>query len=429
MIFRAAGAVLALTLAVQAPQPAPPLQSFAPAVEKNLTDAILAFWYPRGVDREFGGYLVDFDAEGRFKGQAPKMIVTQARMLWLSSRLIRDGRGGPPMREAARQGYRFLMDHLWDASHGGFYWEVDRSGGTVTAPMKHLYGQAFGLYALSEYARATDDAQALADATRLFQVLETHAHDAVNGGYVEFFNADWTPAPPDVQPYLGVPAGLKSMNTHLHLLEAMTAFYRASGLPLARERLRELATIESSTVVRKSVSACTDQYERDWTPRLTPATSRASYGHDLENIWLLVDAYDALGEPVAPLTDLFRALFDNALAHGYDRMAGGFFDSGPLGQDADRRGKTWWVQAEALVSALTMYRLTGEARYADVFRATWRFVNERQTDWIDGEWWETVAPDGTTTGDKAHRWKAGYHNGRAMLECLRLLAAPRVSPD
>jgi cellobiose epimerase len=422
-------AALVLTVTAQAPvraESAPDLAAIAPAVEKNLDKAIVNFWYPRSIDEQYGGYLVDFDAHGRFKGQAPKMIVTQARMLWLSSRLVREGRGGAAMREAARQGYRFLMDRMWDREHGGFYWEVDRTGRTVVAPLKHLYGQAFGLYALSEYARATGDAQALADATRLFEVLEAKAHDAKFGGYIEFFSRDWTQAPADVAPYLGVPAGLKSMNTHLHLLEAMSAFYRASHLPLAAIRLAELATIESTTVVRKTAGACTDQYERDWTPRLTPSTARASYGHDLENIWLLVDAYDALQQPVAPLVDLFRALFDNALAHGYDPAAGGFFDSGPLGQDADRRGKTWWVQAEALVSALTMYRITGERRYADVFERTWRFVDQHQTDWTDGEWWETVAEDGATTGDKAHRWKAGYHNGRAMLECLRLLKA--VSP-
>jgi mannose/cellobiose epimerase-like protein (N-acyl-D-glucosamine 2-epimerase family) len=415
-------AALALTLALPVPQAGTrPLASYAAAVDKNLSDAIVRFWYPRGVDTEYGGYLVDFDARGRFKGEAPKMIVTQARMLWLSARLLREGRGDADVRAAASQGYRFLMDHMWDRAHGGFYWEVDRTGTRVTAPLKHLYGQAFGLYALSEYARATGDEHARADAVALFDLLEARAHDASFGGYVEFFAEDWSPAPPGVQPYLGVPAGLKSMNTHLHLLEAVTAFYRLTHLPLARERLTELATIESTTVVRKTAGACTDQYERDWTPRLTPATARASYGHDLENIWLLADAYDALDRPVAPLLDLFRALFDNALAHGYDPANGGFFDSGPLGQDADRRGKTWWVQAEALVSALTMYRLTGDDRYAEVFRRTWQFVDTRQTDWASGEWWETVAPDGSTAGDKAHRWKAGYHNGRAMLECLRLL--------
>jgi mannose/cellobiose epimerase-like protein (N-acyl-D-glucosamine 2-epimerase family) len=420
-------AVLASVLLLQQQAPIsadPSLTVLAPAIEKNLSKAVIAFWYPRSIDTENGGYLVDFDAHGRWKGEGPKMIVTQARMLWLSSRLIREGRGGPEMREAARQGYRFLMDRMWDRDHGGFFWEVDRTGRRVVAPHKHLYGQAFGLYALSEYARATGDAQALADARRVFDLVDAKAHDATYGGYVEFFATDWGPAPAGVTPYLGVPTGVKTMNTHLHLMEALTAFYRVSHLPLAATRLAELVTIQSSTVVRASIGACTDQYERDWTPRLDASTARASYGHDLENIWLLVDAGEALDVPVAEHLDLFRTLFANALAHGYDTAAGGFFDSGPLGKDADRRVKTWWVQAEALVSALTMYKLTGEAKYADLFRRTWAFVNDHQTDWTSGDWFESVGPDGPVPGDKGHRWKAAYHNGRALLECLRLIGAP-----
>jgi cellobiose epimerase len=99
----------------------------------------------------------------------------------------------------------------------------------------------------------------------------------------------------------------------------------------------------------------------------------------------------------------------------------GFFDSGPLGQPADRRAKIWWVQAEALVSALTMYSLTRESEYARVFLETWAFADRVQTDWATGEWHPTITPEGTPAGDKAHRWKAGYHNGRALLESLRLI--------
>jgi mannobiose 2-epimerase len=397
--------------------------SLAPAIERNLQQSVLAFWYPRVIDREYGGYLIDFDAAGRFKGQAPKMIVTQARMLWLSARLMREGRANDVVREAARVGYRFLMDRMWDRDHGGFYWEVDRAGTTIVAPHKHLYGQAFGLYALSEYAMASGDPQVLADAGRLFTLLEERAHDGEFGGYREFFARDWGPAPPDATPYLGVAGDLKLMNTHLHLMEAVATFYRASRSPRAAARLAELITIQSNTVVRKAAGACTDQYQRDWTPRLTTDTSRASYGHDLENIWLLVDAHETLGLPVAPLVDLFKTLFAYSLAHGYDREHGGFYDSGPLGADADRRSKTWWVQAESLVSALTMFRLTRDPAYAKVFIETWRFVDERQTDAKNGEWYETVTPDGQGLGDKGHRWKAAYHNGRALLECLRLLKA------
>ena len=397
------------------------LQATAAGLEKNLTANIVPFWYPRTIDREHGGFLIDHDASGRFKGDAPKAIVTQARMVWLSARLYRDGRGGGEMREAARQGYRFLMDHLWDAEHGGFFWEVDRSGTRVVQPHKHLYGQAFGLYAIAEYYLATREATALADARRLFDLLERHAHDAEHGGYREFFARNWGSPPPDVRPYLGGTADVKLMNTHLHLMEALTTLYRADPSPAVAIRLAELIAIQSNAVVRKDIGACTDQYAADWTPELDGAAARASYGHDLENIWLLVDANDALGISSSPLIDLFRQLFAYSLRNGYDESAGGFYDSGPLGQPADRRDKIWWVQAEALVSALTMYRLTGDAQYARVYLTTWEFTNTRQTDWTSGEWHPTVTAAGAAGGEKAHRWKAGYHNGRAMVECLRVL--------
>lgn len=397
------------------------VRATAPGLEKNLTENIMRFWYPATIDRQHGGFLIDHDAQGRFKGEGPKALVTQARMVWLSARLYREGRGGPAMREAARQGYRFLMDRMWDRRHGGFFWEVDRSGTRVVQPHKHLYAQAFGLYALSEYYLATKEAEALADARRLFDLLEARAHDRQHGGYIEFFGRDWGLPPAKARPYLGAAPGLKLMNTHLHLLEAFTTFYQASALPLAAARLSELITIESNAVVRKNIGACTDQYARDWTPRLDGQAARASYGHDLENIWLLVEAMEALGQSPSPLMDLFEQLFAYSVQYGFDSARGGFYDSGPLSAVADKQEKTWWVQAEALVSALMMYRLTRDPQYAQVYLKTWRFINEHQTDWAVGEWHATVTPDGKGVGDKAHRWKAGYHNGRAMIECLRLL--------
>jgi mannobiose 2-epimerase len=218
------------------------------------------------------------------------------------------------------------------------------------------------------------------------------------------------------------PAGLKLMNTHLHLLEAMTAYYRASKLPAAAERLRELIAIESNAVVRKGLTACTDKYEQDWTPRLEGSYARVSYGHDLENVWLLIDALRALGESPWPYMDLFRALWDYSLKFGYDTQQGGFYDDGAFNQQADRRNKTWWVQAEAIVSALYMYDLTREQKYLDVFRQTYDFIDKHQTDWAVGEWHGTITPDlQVRPGGKANIWKAGYHNGRAMIECLAIL--------
>jgi mannobiose 2-epimerase len=415
--------------AVQPDEPARRLAALLPAIDKNLRENVVPFWFPRCIDREHGGYTISYGPRGEPRPGGTKAIVTQARMLWFASRLLRSEFARDEFREAADAGYRFLRDRMWDAEHGGFYWEADSTGTKVLRGDKHLYGQAFGLYALAEYHLATGNAEANDLANRLFALLDSRAHDETYGGYREFFARDWSPAPAGANGYLGAPADLKLMNTHLHLLEALTTYVRAGAPPRARERLAELVAIETQAVIRREWMASTDRHRRDWSPVLEEAASRSSYGHDLENIWLVVEALGALDQPTAPYHGLFRSVFDYALRWGHDEAGGGFFDSGPPQKPADRRVKIWWVQAEALVSALAMLELTGDPRYADVFARTWAFVDAKQTDWASGEWHEAVNEDGTPRpANKAHAWKAGYHNGRALIESserIRRLAKRR----
>ncbi len=415
--------LLRLLLALALPALAQGPAAYVPRLERNLRDNIVAFWYPKSLDKVNGGYVISCDAQGVANPRASKTLVTQARQVWLFSRLAREGVRPPEMLEAAAHGFRFLRDRMWDLRYGGFYWEVDATGTKPLKPKKHMYGQSFALYALSEYYAASKDPQALDLASRLFALFERHAHDPRYGGYIESFNQDWSTPPAGEIGYMQVPPDMKLMNTHLHLLESMTAYYRASHSPVAQDRLIELVAIQSNAVVRKPLTACTDKYDRNWTPALgrDPGWDRVSYGHDLENIWLLTDASQAAGIAAAPFLDLYRQLFAYSLKYGFDSAHGGFYNSGAFGQPAHDRTKTWWVQAEACVSALYMYRLTRDRVYWDVFAKTYDFIERYQTDWQTGEWWESVSPDLQPSGAKAHAWKAGYHNGRAMLECLRVL--------
>jgi len=394
---------------------------YIPKFEKILKVNIASFWYSKSLDRRNGGYTINFGADGKLKGVGTKMIVSQARTVWLFSRLARAGYGGDDYIEAADIGYRFLKEKMWDSKNGGFYWEVDAIGDKKLKPRKHLYGQAFALYAMSEFYLASGRKDVLDFAVRFFNLLEAKSYDKTYGGYVEFFNENWTPVPSGESSYMDTEPDLKLMNTHLHLLEAMTTFYRASKLPLARERLLELINIESNMVVRKNLGASTDKYDRDWTPRLEDDYARVSYGHDILNVWLLMDACDAAGVSNHPFVDLYRTLFDYSLKYGYDQANGGFYDSGAFNRPADRRSKIWWVQAEAIVSALYMNRITQDPKYLTVFEKTSEFIEENMVDWETGEWHADITPDGVPRGDKANAWKAGYHNGRSMIECLQIL--------
>jgi len=157
--------------------------------------------------------------------------------------------------------------------------------------------------------------------------------------------------------------------------------------------------------------------------RLDNNYARVSYGHDIENIWLLMDACDAAGVSNYPFMDLYKTLFEYSLKYGYDAANGGFYYTGPFNAPADDRSKSWWVQAEVIVSALHMYQYTKDPRYLSIFEKTFELIETQMVDWDTGEWFGTITPDGRPEGDKANPWKAGYHNGRAMIECLQMLKA------
>lgn len=432
MKLRIVSLIIPLLMSMGAPsaQPAPPRSRDAVHLEimqaketakRILFESILPFWYPGVIDREEGGYRLNHDLQGNWKGRSAKRLVTQARTVWFFSRLVNAGYGTDEHLEAARHGYEFLWSRMWDQEYGGFYWEVDSSGVTATMPDKHLYGQSFGLYALSEYAMASGDPSAAALARELFGLLEHFAHDREHGGYQESFERNWASMPVTATTYMNVPPDVKLMNTHLHLMEAITTYYLATEDPVALERLVELILIQSNSVVRKDLGACTDKYQKNWIPLHGPRYDRVSYGHDIENIWLLMEACNAIRIPNGPLLDLYRTLFDYTLRYGYDREQGGFYDTGPFRAPADRRGKIWWVQAEGLVSALAMYQLTGEDVYWNCFLKTLRWIEKHQADWENGDWFSVVTEEGKPSGSKAGPWKSPYHNGRAMIECLERL--------
>ncbi len=183
-------------------------QTYMPRLEKILTENIVPFWYEKSLDRTNGGYTISFDAQGKLKEPVTKMIVTQSRQVWLFSRLARAGYEPAKYLEAAELGYRFLKEKMWDPVNGGFYWEVDATGNQKLKSNKHLYGQSFALYAISEYALASGNQEALDFATQFFTLLEEKSHDKVHGGYVEYFSPDWTPLPSDTSSYMGVPPAI-----------------------------------------------------------------------------------------------------------------------------------------------------------------------------------------------------------------------------
>ena len=409
---------LYLTLCVSWGAPGPDeFTTQAERCRRLLRESVVDFYLPGCLDKENGGYY-EVLRDGKFAGVGEKFLTLQARQIWLFSTLASSGFDREKSLAAASHGYDFLQNIMRDPEHGGYFSKVTDTG-EIKDARKHAYLNSFALYALVAFAEASSNehkAQALQAAKDLFEVLEKNAYDKEFGGYIEFFERDWKPVT-DAQAagYVGA-VGHKTYNTHLHLLESYAELYRAWPEDRVRQRLAELITINVSTVHYPTENNNVDAFERDWSIVRTPRNLRASYGHDVECVWLVMDAARTIGLSPAPLLNWATGLTENCLKFGYDREHGGYFNSGPLGKPADDLKKIWWMQTEALLGALEMYRLTRDEKYYTVFTQTLDFCEKFQIA-KEGGWWATRAADGSDLGDKTRTspWQGGYHSGRALM--------------
>jgi mannobiose 2-epimerase len=284
----------------------------------------------------------------------------------------------------------------------------------------------------------THDELALKVARDAFDWLEGHAHDARDGGYFEAIRRDGTPilrwdedAPIAKRTdRLGVYYGFKSMNSHIHLLEAIAAFSRVDRAPLVKERLREMHAIVRDRIAVEP-GALNLYLTRDW--QAIPAHD--SFGHDIETAYLLVEAAEALGMPDDEKTwHMAHRLVDHALDWGWDDEHGGFYYAGEaFAGEAFDKHKDWWTQAEGLNALLLMHRKYGTKteRYGKAFRKEWDFIERHLLDPVHGGWYMETTPEGKLLGDgrKATAWKASYHTSRAMMNVATLLRAMEGAGD
>jgi len=374
---------------------------------RHLEDVILKPWIEHAPDRAHGGFYGKLDHRWQPDPDAPKGLVQHSRFLWSFSAAYRRTHH-PEYRRMADQARAFLMTHFHDRKHDGWFWSVEADG-TPRDRRKHVYPHSFVIYAFAEYARAFDDSEARQTAIDTFQLLEQRARDPGHGGYRESFTENW--AETGQHEDMGISGRRKSMNSHIHLLEAATTLLPA--YPAARARLLELLELCINHIFNPSRASLDLFFEDDWTRLPSPT----SYGHDIELSWLLDEAAQALGTPDAAVA-VTKALATNTLK-GLVTGQGLHYEGDATGRIVDRR-RVWWVQAEALVGFLNAYQRTRDSAFLKAFEDIRHWICARQADLALGDWHEETSERGPATpGFKGHLWKEPYHQSRACLEAER----------
>jgi mannobiose 2-epimerase len=374
-----------------------------------LRENILPFW--QGLqDTQHGGFYGEADFFGVPVKNADKGCILNSRILWTFSAAYR-ALGDRPYLTTATAAYDFLRSSFLDSENSGLYWLVTADG-QPTDTKKHFYNIAFGIYALSEYYLATKSEESLALAMELFDKMEAHGRDYLHGGYIEACTRNWQPAEDfrlsDKE--LNLP---KSMNTHLHILEAYTTLLRATNHPRVHEALSAITRITLDKIIHNQRTFLLF-FDNNWAPHEAPQ----SYGHDIEGSWLVHDAAEALGdaEILAEAREAAVKIAASMLQLAVDRENGGLI-SEPAMQE-----KEWWPQAEAVVGFYNAYQLSRDEKYKQAAISIWDFTLAHFVDHENGEWHRILLgnkPD--ISMYKSGFWKCPYHNARMCLELITRL--------
>ncbi len=422
-------------------------RSVAMAMEKSLVHDLLDIYYPRSQDTVYGGFLSTFSFDSRPTGNQDKMIVTQSRHTWTTSKAALRYPKKLYYRKEATAGFHFLADKMWDKQYGGFYTLVTRKGEIRPSDPanKEAYGNAFALYALASYYQLTHDTAALALAKKTFYWLEAHSHDPVNKGYFQHMNRDGEPVRRTANTAVTAETGYKDQNSSIHLLEAFTELYEEWKDPLVRERLQEMLFLIRDTMVNKK-GDLTLFFQWNWTPVSVKDSSRdfilhhhnldyVSFGHNVETAYLMLEASHVLelkNDSITLMTG--KKMIDDALENGWDTAAGGFYDEGFYFK-ADsaitilKESKNWWAQAEGLNSLLLFsdYFPGDPHHYFDKFKTLWTYTQTYLIDHKWGDWYDEGLDKSPEHRHalKSQIWKAAYHNYRSLSNCVDRLNQPR----
>ena len=389
-------------------------QTFGDVSARTEALRILSWWASHTVDEQDGGFYGEVDSGGRAVPGADKGGVLNARLLWFFSAIAHRYRRADALALAHRA-FDYIISHFVDPAHEGIYWSVT-AGGQVKNSRKQAYAQAFAVYGLTEYYVATGKPEALTLAKRLLCRIEAAFWDESRGGYIEARSLDWGDLADQrlSDKDLDCP---KTMNTHLHILEAYTRLFQVAPSADIGEALRRATDILLSRFIDNENKHLRLFFDLDWTDR----THSISFGHDIEASWLIWEAVETLGDPalmhrarpivlgLAQATLAEGVLADGAIA--YERIFDGSLD--PDGE--------WWGQAEGLIGFVNAWQITQDDAYASAAERLWVNIGRRFASNAAGEWTWYAADSPRPAQSLAGPWKCPYHNGRAMLELDRRL--------
>ena len=376
---------------------------------------ILDYWLKNTIDKENGGFIGEINHQNVINNNSEKGAVLNARILWSFSAAYAVEKN-PEYLKTAKRAFQYIKDYFFDNEFGGIFWSL-QADGKPKDTKNQIYAIAFVIYGLSEFYKIFKNEDALELAQSLFYKIELYSKDYKNKGYLEAFTRDWQEIE-DLRLSEKDANEKKTMNTHLHIVEAYSNLYLIWPNPKLKDSIKEILEVIDIYFIDKDSWHLKLFFDENWKEK----EDVISYGHDIEAAWLLQWCAETIED-----VDLVRSYqkyaveFAKSTKEGIDSDGGLWYEYEPKEQKLIAE-KHWWPQAELWIGMINAWQLTQNEEFLEITEKNFEFVEKYIIDHKNGEWiWGVYADYSPILKDKAGFWKCPYHNSRACIELIKRL--------
>jgi mannose/cellobiose epimerase-like protein (N-acyl-D-glucosamine 2-epimerase family) len=296
----------------------------------------LPLWGGRGFDSARGSFIERLTFEGAPVTSAPRRAMVQARQIYVFSHAALLGWQPQGRTIALEAAHRLINGYHGADGAPGWIFSIHPDGAVCDA-RRDFYAHSFALYGLAWAYRLEPEPRFLSAALATLRVLDQH-FASKSGGYHSALPAD---------------AGRREQNPHMHLFEAMLAWFEATGRELFLARAGELYEMMAGRFFQPETGILAEYFDGAWNPRAEIAGRICEPGHHFEWSWLLRRYAALAGREDPPIA---RALKDFGDRHGFDSegfVVDELLDDGRV-HKASRR---CWPHTESIKAEVASFEL------------------------------------------------------------------------
>jgi N-acylglucosamine 2-epimerase len=337
--------------------------------EDHLRNHVMPFWLKHCIDWEKGGVFNLIEDDGRVVS-TDKLMWSQGRALWTFSSLYNDFERKPDWLELAHNTANFILTYGRD-KYGSWAFRLNRDG-QIIEPAQSIYVDAFVIYGLTEYAKASGSERAIELAVESYErtspLLDDHS------------TLPTRPHP--------IPRGLQAHGPYMIFSLVFHELGVLTGNRQILERALGLAEIVMNQHLKEEDQILYEFVRPGGGIDNSDAGKTYIPGHVIESMWFMERIYRFHSMPEKVKTAIKATRWH--LERGWDFEYGGLFlarhkDHGkPVWHSPD--SKLWWPMTESLYALLRFYEVSRHEWCLAWYKRVHDYAFRSYPNTEDGEW-------------------------------------------